>query len=370
MVRHRSGRSSRCVLLVVVALSTTGISPAQQPAKSYRDVAAEYLRNPDEGLRLLSAVPADAVEQGITAALTDVRWTENDLRAAAVMHTDAWLRELKPFERGHSDQIPKENIAAAARLLRHALSTSEGQWFAFRWFDALVRAIGDISPREPIVQDRVVRVDPNTPSAEQLAEKLTDSFGEQPCLYAAALFDRALASEFYAIQWSAAVTRPGSVRYDPQPLREAAAGYEEALAQMPEMTLAALHLGRIRLLQNRTDEAGRLLGIAAASRTRSTIYVASLYLGSIAEREGRFAEAEDRYRAAILAAPRGQSAHMALAQLHSRLGRPDDSRRILDNILSDSDPFNRVDPWWSYLPEDWGKDPATTVAAMRYELLR
>jgi Tfp pilus assembly protein PilF len=140
-------------------------------------------------------------------------------------------------------------------------------------------------------------------------------------------------------------------------LKTAARNFEDALAADPACAEAALHLGRIRLLTGRDADADaeRLLRIAAAGPVVPVRYLGLLFLGTLAERQGRLTDAEAQYRAAFVLFPWGQSASLALSHALMREGREADSRATLTDHFT-ATRGRVVDPLWSYLG-----DPATDL---------
>ena len=117
------------------------------------------------------------------------------------------------------------------------------------------------------------------------------------------------------------------------PLHAAAGFYEEALRRDGSLHEAALHLGRSRLLLGELADARRWLEAATQSPLASDRYLAFLYLGSMEEQDGRFDQAEARYRAAMSAFAWGQSGPLALARLLSRTNRAAESRAVTKRML-------------------------------------
>jgi len=136
---------------------------------------------------------------------------------------------------------------------------------------------------------------------------------------------------------------------------EAAGHFEDALASDRECTDAALHLGRIKLVEGRDADAERPLRIAAASEDAPVRYLALLFLGTIAERQARFEDAEAQYRAAMTHFRWGQSAPLALSHVLMRIGREPEARALLVEHF-EGVRGRTIDPLWTYL-----SDPATDL---------
>jgi tetratricopeptide (TPR) repeat protein len=134
----------------------------------------------------------------------------------------------------------------------------------------------------------------------------------------------------------------------------AAREFQAAIAADKTLLQAHLHLGRIRMLEGKLDEALDLLGSATRAVDPRVRYLARLFSGSILERRTQFVEAEQRYREAIAEYPWGQAGRLALAQLLSRTGRDSEARGLLLERFSD---FRHiVEPLWTYVilrPDDY-----------------
>jgi tetratricopeptide (TPR) repeat protein len=132
-----------------------------------------------------------------------------------------------------------------------------------------------------------------------------------------------------------------------QQLQSAALGYERAVSIRPRFEEAALHLGRIRLIQRRYDEAERWLAVASTSESLPTRYLAAMFRGALAERHGRYDEAEKHYRAALGLFRWGQSATLALSHLLARTGKEAEARGALARhfVVTEG---NVIEPLWTY----------------------
>ena len=151
-------------------------------------------------------------------------------------------------------------------------------------------------------------------------------------------------------------------------LADAASHFQDALAADPADEEAALHLGRTLIVAGRETDADLRLRIAAAAPDRPVRYLAMMFLGAIAERQSRFADAERLYGAAFDAFPWGQSAPLALSHLLMREGREGEARAAVARHFTRPD-GRVVEPLWTYLA-----DPATdlgpTLNLLRAEVWR
>jgi tetratricopeptide (TPR) repeat protein len=147
----------------------------------------------------------------------------------------------------------------------------------------------------------------------------------------------------------------------------AAEAFADALKQDPKLGCAAVHLGRIRMLQGQREEAASLLRTALEDVDPGVSYLAALFLGSIHERNDEFDEAEKQYRNALRRIPWGQSAPLALAELLSRTGRESESRSIVAEHFRLIGTGTIVEPLWTFtaLP---GDDVGTRFDLLRMEV--
>ena len=181
-------------------------------------------------------------------------------------------------------------------------------------------------------------------SLAQLREAALQRWGHDPSWEH---FERGLEAESRgSVEHAAIATKAGPARA--AFFARAAKSYEDALERNPRQYAAALHLGRVRLVQNQLDAAVPLLRQALRGPDPRIPYLALLFLGAIDERRERFKEAEAYYRDALGRYPEGQSASLALAQLLSRTGRVDEARAVVVQQL-DLQRRRIVDPLWTYL---------------------
>jgi tetratricopeptide (TPR) repeat protein len=167
----------------------------------------------------------------------------------------------------------------------------------------------------------------------------------------------------------AALTSIGPTAYDKAGARasyfvRASELFTRALQRRPDLTVAALHLGRVRMLQGNGSEARALFRSALTDVDPAVRYLAALFLGSIEEREERLDDAEKLYRDALQYMPYGQSAPLALSELLSRTGREAEARSVLAaRVLRVN--AQVVEPFWAYGPLE---DVATPFDLLRVEV--
>jgi hypothetical protein len=244
-------------------------------------------------------------------------WTAADFAGAAMLHTDVALRLVKAARPDDA----RAHLDAATNLLRIAADREPARAaFARRWRSTVAGLLHAFGARDSASELRYDGLPWLTDSKKQLQ--------------AAKSFEWGLASEIRA-----AVAGPlsGALPKKTQPvpaealaeLRTAARDFESALAADPACGEALLHLGRIRLLDGRDADAERTLRAAAAADSVPVRYLATLWLGALAERQSRYADAEAQYRAASDVFPWGQSAPLALSHVLMRAGREADAREVL-----------------------------------------
>jgi tetratricopeptide (TPR) repeat protein len=319
------------------------LAPYRHVIDAYRDggvLPGEAVAAAAQGLPLVSRVvdPASG-------------WTDADLAAAAMLHTDAALRLAKASR----EQDAAPHVDAALALLHAAVEREPARAsFARRWrttVAGLLHAAGA----------RALAAQMDTEALPWLAEP--NQQAEARAAFALGLTD----------EIRAAVAGPLSgnppKRNAPVPpearraLADAAKHFQDALAADATDADAALHLGRTLLVAERDIDADRPLRIAAAAPDRPVRYLAMMFLGAIAERQSRYADAERLYMAARDGFPWGQSAPLALSHLLMRDGREAEARAVVARHFTRTG-GRLVEPLWTYLA-----DPATDLGPM-LDLLR
>jgi tetratricopeptide (TPR) repeat protein len=341
---------SRALLWCAVVM-TVGAGPqvpSAGPAGAYRQLVDDYRHQSAASLQRASALaPAEIrsfVDEVLTGAGEPAAWTGTDMLAAAMLHTDVcfWL-----LRSGSADGA-FAHLNAALRLVEAAAPRDGSlQALASLWYpnvSALLTKSG-----APVWGANVLK-----------RSQAVLSYSEG---YAA--FSRGLGLEIVACQVDAGVPAHGFGMRLSTPLHAAAGFYEEALRRDASLHEAALHLGRTRILLGDLADARRWLEVATQSPLAGDRYLAFLYLGSMEEQDGRFDQAEVRYRAAMSAFPWGQSGPLALARLLGRTNREAESRAVTKRMLEQRGP--KVDPLWTYLTSP-GSEPGAVLHLMRAKL--
>lgn len=126
-------------------------------------------------------------------------------------------------------------------------------------------------------------------------------------------------------------------------LEAAAADYRRALALNSRFVIARLRLGWIHLLLRDKRAVSDLTTVLRDTADDSIGYLAHLFLGAIAEREGRFADARRAYEGARAAGAGYQSACVALSHLEAAMGQSTRARAIAQECVT---LLRDGDPWW------------------------
>jgi tetratricopeptide (TPR) repeat protein len=130
-------------------------------------------------------------------------------------------------------------------------------------------------------------------------------------------------------------------------LKRASTQYLQALSVNSHDAEAHLHLGWVRLyLKDKRAKAD--LESAVANADDDTVrYLAHLFLGGLAERESRLADALQEYGLARSAGPDFQTPYVAMSRIEQALGHLD---RASDLALAGLtlDKRDDDDPWWDH----------------------
>ena len=310
----RFGAALAAALLAVSALSGS----AQPPT----DVAAYRLRI-DEYRAGRPAADGDITglthDPSIVYRIVEATsgWSDSDLAAAAMLHTDVSLRLVKLARQPEA----AAHIDAATALLKAAVERRpEETQFARRWRDTvagLLHAFGASDIASNLSQHGLQWL---RESEEQSRASTALEMG------VASEIQAAVAGPLSGPQPKRTSVVPPDARRE---LRVAARHFETAVAADPGCVEAALHLGRVMLLDGRDIEAARWLRVAAAAHSLPVRYLALMFLGVVAERQARYDDAEREYRAALDTFRWGQAAPLALSHVLMRAGRGQEAQETL-----------------------------------------
>jgi tetratricopeptide (TPR) repeat protein len=348
-MRTASGSAKRKISMsrtVLAAAAILALSVAQIPSTAnYRALVAAYRESPDAAIDRILAIPERDLGAAIEAAArpqSNGGWPAADLVAAAMLHTDAAVHLIEHPPGPAVDHLNRAETLADAASDR----SPEYEWFEREWTSiavTLLNQTGSVTRASEVARRVAARRSPGWD-----------------------VFVRALDAEDRAVR--AQLYTPGP-RADGNMAKEGFGGakklFEEALRRSPQLLDAAVHLGRMEMVDDREDRASAAFVKAAASTRRSTAYLAKLFAGAMAERRNAFGDAEAHYRRALVVAPGSQAARLALAQVLVRTGRSLEARQVVDEQLQRAAAIPIIDPWWVY----WRHGKAG-VAALRAEIVK
>jgi tetratricopeptide (TPR) repeat protein len=303
---------------------------------AYRTIVDDYRRYGSSAVTAIVAFTGAEIDSAIDSALASAgpgAWTWEELRGAVMLHTEAVVDRLQSSQSAGA----RIHLGAAVRLLdavvRRAVDQTE---YSYRWHTTLI----------PLLKEH------HAPTfADTILTRMKERFRQSPALIP---FLEGLEFELrgcregveLSAQSGFGVDSTGSAPLPSRWLVPAARKYEAALTADKTFMKAALHLGRLRMLERKLDEALRLLESATPAADSRVRYLALLFSGSILERQGRYADAERRYRDALASYRWGQSGQFALAQVLSRTGREAEGRSILLERFGRRERI--AEPLWSY----------------------
>ena len=334
-------RSCASAVLILLSICAWGSSSPTAQSSSYRELVDSY-RDGRAVAKHLVAMPRDAVVAAVDDAVSKTGWQWEDLRAAAMLHSEACVA-------APTGGACEFHVMQAERLLERTVALSPRQEdFAWRWYHVMSRLLSALG------QKSLARgID------KQATEKWRLDRGRVSYLLGLDLEQRGSREPLSPVG-------SGPNSYDKIGARAsyfAQAGelFTRALSYRPDLTVAALHLGRIRMLQENSGEATAFFRSALTDVDPAVRYLAALFLGTLEERDRHFEAAEKLFRDAIGYVPYGQSAPLALSELLSRTGREADARRVLAARLLRID-TEVLEPFWAYGLDD--------TLATRFDLLR
>jgi tetratricopeptide (TPR) repeat protein len=349
------------LLWLLVAAQGPGVRP-QYDLANYLAVATAY-RSPNRALARreirewrsgeIEAALRALREEGDRLRAVPVQAGDIDFRtveAAVLLHADVGLASLQALSFAEAEF----HLDTAVELLewsRHAAARARG----FARQRAALDARSERHTNHPEIRDRIDLAEfykalagtalavgfPLTarPFAEEAVRANTMDAGAH---LISGCVNASLAEEF-------TLRRRES---DAHRAREAAEKeFRDTLALDPGLQDARLRLGKLLLDVGRAVEAESLLvevdERGADDRQR---YLARLFLGRVAERLGRPAEAFRLYGRALEAWPDSQAARLALAQALERSSGPAAPLVLVGATLGASRrPDRAEDPWWLYL---------------------
>lgn len=329
----------------VFPLSST--STRATATELYPAVVHDYRNRDREAVARLRALTVDQADEGVGAAIAGKPqpWDWKDLRAAAMLHTEAWYlaRAEAAWDEAARHSLQAERLLGAVTDLE-----PQQLHFADRWCKALLVLLRDDRRRAQSLRDGCWRRWPLSRPAKRASD----------------LFDLALFSEatFFGPD------SPGVKRTsDPlvrQRMDRLARMYQAVLTEDRQHAAAALRLGNLRAGLGQEAAAIEHFTVASRSFDPRIRYLAFLFVGQIHNRNGRLDDAERFYKAAIEQYPAAPSAVYALCELLGRRGREAESKRRLLDLLRQG---RHVDPLWTFrLPP--GQSASLQLDELRIEV--
>ena len=152
-------------------------------------------------------------------------------------------------------------------------------------------------------------------------------------------------------------------------LRRADAFYRRALDLDPDLTLAAVHHGRvIDLMGNHQAALATLTRVRPSVTDRPTEYFVELFLGDASMNVGNFDAARDHYAKAAALYPRARTPGLAQSALLRARGDRAGAVAVMRELVSRQVGRSLTDdPWWSYYMAHVA-DADTLLSTMRQAL--
>jgi len=340
---------------LLLALLFAGPSPRANQALTYRQIVDRYRTSPNEGIERMLELSDDARRHAVDEAVSanPPAWAWEELSAAAIMHTDAAVDEFAHGQQGERHFADAERLIVGSLRLSDAASRFGRRWYGMA--EGLLKYFGDEA------------------AAKALATRVGDRFDDPaPRRKARLAYRRGVIWELHAGREGEFLV-PGQMHNERADVLQrdfvaAAVELNTALKLDPTLLDAALHLGRIRMLEGNHREAVELLRRAAASPVPPVAHLSHLFLGALAERQSAWEDAEQEYRQALSLFPNAQSATMALSQLLDRRNRGAEATQRLTAMVRLAN-ARIADPWWWYFDEA-SPEPATQLALLRAEILK
>lgn len=335
MVRPTSRAGCLAVVLLLVGGAWHAVAAQSRDGSAYLELVDRYQRGEHDA-----------------SVAAFMLWSVEDLRAvhATELVSEMSVRRQRAILMLHTEAILQDGSADAL------LPTAERVAFA-------LTARGEKSDAEVLVLWRTVTASfflrtRKIAAAERLVERADD---DARLLLLAGCIKEFQASDGWSgiapltvkegmasSRWNQTGFQDGKRRTS---LLAAEARFRRATEVSPQLAEARLHLGRVLAILGRTAEARSELERALAEAPHSFLrHMAALFLGGLAEREGRVDAARVHYLAAVSEYPEAQTARLALGHLLESQGQReegwDEVRRIFTS--PDSPGGSARDPWWVY----------------------
>jgi hypothetical protein len=316
--------------LAGIVFAAFGGDPAAQSfgASTYIDVLERYQRGDDDAIGVLASLDARAIEAGERAVTKEFQEAPTAgsrgtrlLRTAIVAHTDAAISA-----RAGPAVVPwSPHLSTAQRYAQRLAAKNREDSVAVGWW---LIAIGTMHGQR------------NYSLAMKVARDAVHACGERPEFLLAAGITNELA---WVWEHEEDIRSPfnGS-------LEEAEKTYARLVAQQPALVEARVRLGRVQTLRGDHESAVRTLADVPESGAAVLLSLARLFEGDALERQGRIADAQQRYEAAARLAPAAQAAQLAFAYTqYQGDARTDAAARVREFAANRAAPDNG-DPWFWY----------------------
>ena len=374
-MRQSASRARACVRiiygLVLVLLAGPAAAAGQDPEdtnertrleaelKRYHGVINAYREGTDESVDEILAWDPERLKRIVAAAQTALDvfrpWDVPRAQAATMLHTDAAIRLME----GEPDRVSFQ-LDMAAQLLR--IAGPDLHPFARTWYIAVSRRLRDRVllfvdegllargrthlPNDPIVlyESGVVQEQIAT-----FAAFITETVESTP-----PPFSRGPGSSLHAMYSAPGSEANRNIQERRRALDRAYEWLRDSVRADSASELAQLHFARVQVLRGNDTDGAKLLQRLTSSADADMSYLATMFLGAMHQRRGRHEQAEPLYRRAIERIPAAQAAYVALSEVLQKLGRGDESRRVLIELLG-RPAGSRTEPWWWYLAEPAGE---------------
>jgi hypothetical protein len=319
----------RALLIALGCVSLRASPIAAQTASEYRSLVEEYATRDGPGAMAALArwsrpVVADAVNAWAS------KLTPQQSIAAAMLHT-----ELASTSIDDTPSFAAFHISLASRLLDALIAADRRNERALavkrRWYELVVS----------LYTSRALLAE-----AERFARDGLGTFPRDASLYVAlgAIQELRVGLDHPDLRGVLDNSRPMSRLT--RALESTAADFRRALALDGGLAAAHLHLGWIRFLLHDNRAADNFRAALALAANESERYLAHLFLGAVAERDNKLADARAEYEAAQAPGAGYQTPFVALVRVEEALGHHARARDIAQAYAAL--PTQVEDPWWDY----------------------
>jgi tetratricopeptide (TPR) repeat protein len=336
--------------------------------KRYHGIVNSYREGKNDAVDAIVAWDRERLKKIVAAAQSPLDvfrpWDVARAQAATMLHTDAAMRLLE----AEPDRVSFQ-LEMATRLLR--IAGPDLHPFARSWYIAVSRRLRDraqLFMAEGLLERGREHL-PNDPSVLYESGVLH----EQIATFAAVItetvtstpppFSRGPGTSLQSMASTSRSEVNRNIQERRRALDRAHGWLRDAVRADSSSELSQLHLGRVQVLRGNDSDGAKLLQRLTSSADPDTCYLATMFLGAMHQRRGRHDQAEAMYRRAIDKIPSAQAAYVALSEVLQKLGRGDESRGVLDDLLRHP-AAKRTEPWWWYLAEPAGE------ARQRLDVLR